>query len=345
MQTHAAEPFYDFAIIGAGPAGLAAAVYAASEGLRTVMIEREAPGGQAGTSSRIENYLGFPNGLSGADLARRAVTQARRFGVELLTAQEVTGIRAEDPYRFIQLSDGGEISCHALLVATGVSVRQLDVPGIDRWTGAGVYYGAALSEASFYRDQHVVVVGGANSAGQAAVFFARYASTVTMIVRGSALELGMSQYLVDQIHAISNIKVVCKTEVVEVCGNNRLEEILIKNRDTGDIQTIPLAAMFIFIGAVPRTDMLSGLLARDSAGFVLTGPDLYQKRPRQLRDVSALQQPFTWPLKRDPYLLETSCPGIFAAGDVRHGSIKRVASAVGEGSITVAFIHQYLKTV
>ncbi len=335
MQTHAAQPFYDLAIVGAGPAGLAAAVYGASEGLRTVMVEREAPGGQAGTSSRIENYLGFPNGLSGGDLARRAVTQARRFGVELITAREVVGIRTEDPYRYIQLSDGGEFSCHALLIATGVSVRRLEVPGIERWTGAGVYYGAALSEAAFYRGQHVIIVGGANSAGQAAVYFAHHASDVTIVARGSSLEKGMSQYLVDQIQEIPNIEVITNTEVVEVKGSQRLDGFYVKNRDTGQIQTLHAAAMFIFIGAVPRTEMLSSLVERDSAGFVLTGPDLFPGGQRNS----------TWPLKRDPYLLETSCPGIFAAGDVRHGSIKRVASAVGEGSISVAFVHQYLKTV
>jgi thioredoxin reductase (NADPH) len=335
LQTRAAEPFYDFAIIGAGPAGLAAAVYGASEGLRTVMVEREAAGGQAGTSSRIENYLGFPNGLTGADLARRAVAQTRRFGVELITTLEVVGIRAEDSYRFIQLSDGGEISCHALLVATGVSVRRLEVPGIERWTGAGVYYGAALTEAAYYRDQHVMIVGGANSAGQAAVFFARHASAVTMVVRGSSLQAGMSQYLVEQIHSIPNIQVITNTEVVEVRGSERLEAICLIDRDTGQMQTLPTAAMFIFIGAMPRTEMLGSLVERDSAGFVLTGPDLTKKGER----------PKGWPLTRDPYLLETSCPGIFAAGDVRHGSIKRVASAVGEGSVTVAFVHQYLKTV
>jgi thioredoxin reductase (NADPH) len=335
FQTRAAKPFYDFAIIGAGPAGLAAAVYGASEGLRTVMIEREAPGGQAGTSSRIENYLGFPNGLSGADLARRAVAQARRFGVEILTAEEVTGIRLQDSYRFLQLTNGAEISCQAMLIASGVSVRRLQAPGVDSLTGAGVYYGAALTEAAFYRDQEVFIVGGANSAGQAAVFFSRFASTVNIIVRSTTLKAGMSQYLVDQIDDIPNIKKMFNSEVIQAVGNNRLESVCIKERTSGDIVELPASAMFIFIGAVPRTDIFRDVVELDSAGFVLTGQDLYRNQ----------QWPKSWTEKRNPYLLETSQPGIFAAGDVRHGSIKRVASAVGEGSISVALVHQYLKSV
>jgi thioredoxin reductase (NADPH) len=335
FQTRAAKPFYDFAIIGAGPAGLAAAVYGASEGLRTVIIEREAPGGQAGTSSRIENYLGFPNGLSGADLARRAVAQARRFGVEILTAEEVTGIRLQDSYRFLQLTNGAEISCQAMLIASGVSVRRLQAPGVESLTGAGVYYGAALTEAAFYRDQEVFIVGGANSAGQAAVFFSRFASTVNIVVRGSSLKAGMSQYLVDQIDDIPNIKKMFNSEVIEAVGNNRLESVCIKERTTGDIIELPAAAMFIFIGAVPRTGVFKDVVELDSAGFVLTGQDLYRNQ----------QWPKSWTEKRNPYLLETNQPGIFAAGDVRHGSIKRVASAVGEGSISVALVHQYLKSV
>jgi thioredoxin reductase (NADPH) len=335
FQTRAAKPNYDLAIIGAGPAGLAAAVYGASEGLRTIMVEREAPGGQAGTSSRIENYLGFPNGLSGADLARRAVAQARRFGVEILSAEEVTGIRLQDIYRHLQLASGEEISCRAVLIATGVSVRRLKAPGVESLTGAGVYYGAALTEAAHYRDQEVFIVGGANSAGQAAVYFSQYAKTVTMVVRSTTLKAGMSQYLVDQIDALPNIKKCFNSEVVQANGNGRLETVCIKDRSSGDEVELPAAAMFIFIGAVPRTELFKGIIERDAAGFVLTGLDLYRNE----------QWPKSWSLKRNPYLLETNQPGIFAAGDVRHGSIKRVASAVGEGSISVALVHQYLKTV
>jgi thioredoxin reductase (NADPH) len=335
IQTRAAKPYYDFAIIGAGPAGLAAAVYGASEGLHTVMIEREAPGGQAGTSSRIENYLGFPNGLSGADLARRAVAQARRFGVEILTAEEVASIRLQDTYRYIQLSNDEEISCRALLIATGVSVRRLEAPGVESLTGAGIYYGAALTEAGFYRDQEIIIVGGANSAGQAAVYFARYAKTVTMIVRSSSLAVGMSQYLIDQIDGLPNIQKIFNADIVQANGYGRLEAVCVKERTSGEVIEMPAAAMFIFIGAVPRTDMFKDIVERDAAGFILTGLDLYRNQ----------QWPKNWTLKRNPYLLETSQPGIFAAGDVRHGSIKRVASAVGEGAITVALVHQYLKTV
>jgi thioredoxin reductase (NADPH) len=335
LHTRAVKPFYDLAIIGAGPAGLAAAVYGASEGLHTVMIEREAPGGQAGTSSRIENYLGFPNGLSGSDLARRAVTQARRFGVEIVSAEEVQGIRVEDSYRYIHLSGESELSCHALLIASGVSVRRLVAPGIEELTGSGVYYGAALTEAAFYRDQDVFVIGGANSAGQAAVFFSRFARKVTMIIRGSNLAAGMSQYLVDQISQIPSIQVLFNAEVAEARGKGRLEELCIQFKNTGELVTFPAAAMFIFIGALPRTDMIKGIVECDTAGFILTGPDLFRQG----------KWPASWMEKRDPYLLETSCPGVFAAGDVRHGSIKRVASAVGEGAVAVALVHQYLSMV
>ena len=335
LRTQASQPFYDLIIVGGGPAGLAAAVYGASEGLRTALIEKEAPGGQAGTSSRIENYLGFPKGLSGADLARRATAQALRLGAELLTAQEVTGVRVKDPYRFVTLSDGVELSCKALLIATGVSVRELDVPGIKTVTGAGVYYGAAVTEAAHYKGEHIFVVGGANSAGQGAMFFARYASKVTMLVRGTALEKSMSQYLVDQISGTENIEVLLRTTVVAVTGQDRLEAVTIKQIDTNKTETFPAAALFVFVGAAPHTDLVAGLVERDERGFILTGPDLIRegRRPRH------------WKLKRDPFLLETSVPGIFAAGDVRYGAVRRVASAVGQGANAVALIHKYLETV
>jgi thioredoxin reductase (NADPH) len=338
LQTQASYPFYDVIVIGGGPAGLAAAVYAGSEGLRTVMIEKHATGGQAGTSSRIENYLGFPSGLSGSDLSRRATTQARRFGVEILVPQEVVDIHSEGSYHFVRLSDGSELSCYAMLIATGVSVRRLEVPGIDELTGAGVYYGASLSEAAFYRGREIFIVGGANSAGQAAMHFSHFASTVTMLVRSSTLAVSMSQYLIDQIAATPNIHIMYNVEVVEAIashtqeGQRQLAAIRLRNIENGEEQILPAAALFIFIGAVPHTKILSGIIALDRSGFILTGPDLQDSK-------------VPWPLKRDPLLLETSLPGVFAAGDARHGSIKRVASAVGEGAVSVALIHQFLRTV
>ncbi|NEU71883.1 FAD-dependent oxidoreductase [Hassallia byssoidea VB512170] len=335
LQTQAEKPFYDLIIIGGGPGGLAAAVYGASEGLRTVMIEREAPGGQAGTSSRIENYLGFPVGLSGGDLARRAVTQARRFGVEILTPQEVTGIRVEDPYRFVQLSDGSEISCHAIILALGVAWRRLNVPGLEKLTGAGVYYGAAQTEAMSCQGEEVYIIGGANSAGQAAMYFSKYASHVTMLVRGDSLTKSMSQYLIDQIGETPNITVKTHTSVIEAKGETSLEALTIVNALTGETQTVPATSLFIFIGAQPRTDWLDGVVEKGDRGFILTGPDLQLNGHR----------PKGWTLERDPYLLETNIPGVFAVGDVRQGSVKRVASSVGEGSICVQFVHQYLSNV
>ena len=331
MRTQATQPFYDLIIVGAGPAGLGAAVYGASEGLHTALIERHATGGQAGTSSRIENYLGFPKGLSGADLAKRATDQALRFGAEILTAQEVVKVNVNDPYRAVTLRDGSELGCKALIIATGVSVRRLNVPGLEELTGAGIYYGAAISEAAYYRGQHVLVVGGANSAGQAAMFFSRYASQVTMIVRSSALERGMSQYLVDQIQSTANIKVWLNSEV----GENRLESVTVLNKQSHETCQLQAAAMFVFIGAIPHTEMVSEVVECNRAGFVITGPDLFVNG----------QRPKNWRLRRDPFLLETSVPGIFAAGDVRQGSVHRVASAVGEGAIAVNLVHQYLKTV
>jgi thioredoxin reductase (NADPH) len=335
LRTRAQTNFYDLAIVGGGPAGLAAAVYGASEGLHTVMVEREAPGGQAGMSSRIENYLGFPAGLSGNDLARRAVVQAQRFGVEVLSPQEVTGIRTEGPYRIIQLADGSEISCHALMIATGVQWRRLEAPGVDRLQGAGVYYGGGATEALSCKGEIVYVVGGANSAGQAAMNFARYAERVIILVRGASLSSTMSQYLIDQIKERPSIELWAHASVAEAHGGTHLEEVSVLCSDTNRIERVPANAMFIFIGALPRTDWLAKVVERDERGFILTGPDL-------MRDG---QRAKGWTLDRDPFLLETNVPGIFAVGDVRHGSVKRVASGVGEGSVAVQFIHQYLSKV
>lgn len=335
LRTQAERPFYDLAIVGGGPAGLAAAVYGASEGLSTVMIEKEAPGGQAGSSSRIENYLGFPVGLSGADLARRAVTQAKRFGVEILTPQTVTGVRIQNPYRVILLADGSEISCHALLIATGVSYRKLNIPGEEHLCGAGVYYGAAMTEAIACQGEEVFVIGGANSAGQAAMHFSKYAHSVTMLVRADSLAKSMSQYLIDQIKATQNITVRTQTKVVEVKGEQNLEAVVLINDQTGAMETLPAKSLFIFIGARPQTEWLDGIVERDENGFIIAGADLMLDKPR----------PKGWTLERDPFLLETSVPGIFVAGDVRYGSVKRVASGVGEGSVCVQFIHRYLAKV
>jgi thioredoxin reductase (NADPH) len=299
------------------------------------MVEREAPGGQAGMSSRIENYLGFPAGLSGADLTRRAVAQARRFGVEILAPQEATAARVEGPYRFVRLAGASEISCHALLVATGVQWRKLEVPGMDKVTGAGVYYGAAMTEAISCKDQDVYVVGGANSAGQAAIYFSRYARRVVMVVRGDRLGKSMSQYLIEEINQTPNIQVELSSAVIGVSGEDHLESISVRNTQSGETNTVHANYLFIFIGATPHTEWLSGLVDRDERGFIPTGPDLIRdgKRPRG------------WTLERDPYLLETNVAGVFAVGDVRKGSVKRVASGVGEGSVAISFVHQYLSKV
>jgi thioredoxin reductase (NADPH) len=335
LRTHAQTNFYDLAIVGGGPAGLAAAVYGASEGLRTVMIEREAPGGQAGLSSRIENYLGFPSGLTGADLARRAVAQARRFDVEILAPQEAISVRVDGPYRYLKLGDGVEISCHALLLAMGVQWRSLDIPGVERFQGAGVYYGGGTSEALSCKGETVYIIGGANSAGQAAMHFSKFAGKVIMLVRGESLASTMSHYLIEQIEKTPNIDVWLQTVVTEVHGEARLDAITICRGSVGRPEKLPASSLFIFIGAQPRTEWLGDLIERDERGFVLSGPDL-------LRDG---KRPASWTLDRDPSLLETSVPGIFVVGDVRHGSVKRVASGVGEGAVVVQFMHQYLAKV
>jgi len=321
-----ASAHYDLVIVGGGPAGLAAAVYGASEGLRTVMVEREAPGGQAGQSSRIENYLGFPAGLSGSDLARRATDQARRLGAELLTVQDAVGLEVEGAGRAVRLSGGSALSANCVLVASGVSYRQLEAPGFAELTGAGIYYGAALTEARSCRNQHVVVIGGANSAGQAAVFFSQFADRVTVLAR-STLAKSMSHYLIEQLAARPNVDVRAGSRAVAAEGNGgRLRALRV--RDAGGAETVEAVdACFVFIGAAPRTDWLEGIVARDERGFILAGADA---------------RGAGWPLRRDPYLLETSVPGVFVAGDVRARSIKRVASAVGEGSMAVSLIHEYL---
>jgi thioredoxin reductase (NADPH) len=335
LRTRAGLEFYDLAIVGGGPAGLAAAVYGASEGLKTIMIEREAPGGQAGLSARIENYLGFPSGLTGGDLARRAVAQARRFGVEIVSPQEATALRVDGPYRYLRLNDGTELSCHAMLLATGVQWRKLEVPGIDRLQGAGVYYGGTATEAAACKGEDVYIIGGANSAGQAAMAASQYARSVVLLVRGDSLAASMSQYLIEQIQDTSTIRVEYRTRVVEAHGVDHLEGVSLICDRTGDVSHVPANSLFIFIGAEPRTDWLDGTIERDERGFILTGPDLLKpgKRPRG------------WALERDPSLLETNVPGVFAVGDVRFGSVKRVASGVGEGSVAIQFVHQYLSNV
>ena len=329
LKTRAGMPFYDLIIVGAGPAGLAAAVYGTSEGLHTLIVEREAPGGQAGMSARIENYLGFPVGLSGGDLARRAVAQARRFGAEILTPQEACGLRVRDQYRFVRLGDGTEVACHALLIASGVSYRQLEAPGAEALAGAGVYYGSAMTEALMCRDKEVYIVGAGNSAAQSAVYLANHARSVTMLMRGDSLRASASRYLADRIDETKNIHVRPYTTVAAVEGKNELDAITIADAKSGQRETVPAAALFVFIGAVPHTDWLGGALECDEQGYIRCGP------PR-LKG---------WPLERDPYFLESSVPGVFAAGDVRHDSMKRIATAVGEGSMAVYFVHQYLASL
>jgi thioredoxin reductase (NADPH) len=333
LKTHVERPFYDLAIVGGGPAGLAAAVYGASEGLQTVVVEREAPGGQAGSSSLIENYLGFPSGLTGADLARRARDQAIRFGVEMLTPQEAKSLEARNNYRVLHLADGQEIVAHTVLLAMGVSYKRLDVPGEKELFGKGVYYGAALSEAISCRDEEVCIVGGANSAGQAALHFAKYAGKVVMLVRAGSLEKGMSQYLVDRIRKTPNIEVRLETEVGALIGDKRLFEVRVKGPQGSD--QICVSSIFIFIGAEPLTDWIDDIVVRDERGFIPTGPELLEMPKGKER----------WTQKRAPFILETSMPGVFAAGDVRTGSVKRVASSVGQGSIAVQLIHEYLREV
>ncbi len=333
LKTQAEQPFYDLAILGAGPAGLAAAVYGASEGLSTVLIEREAPGGQAGTTSRIENYLGFPSGLSGSDLARRGLDQARRFGVEVLTPQQAVGVRLDGPYKHLELEDGSVITSHVLMIATGVAWRRLQAPGADELAGRGVYYGAALTEAESCEGEDVYVVGAANSAGQAALAFANHARRVIMLVRGTSIEAKMSSYLVDRLRDMDNVEIRLRTEVEACHGRDNLEAITLIDREQDRSQRVPANSLFIFIGAAPRTDWLGDVVARDERGFLVTGSDL---GPAELED---------WPLERQPFLFESNVPGIFATGDVRHASVKRVASAVGEGSVAVHFIHRHLASL
>ena len=336
LKTKADLPFYDLVVIGAGPAGLAAAVYGAADGLRTLLIEREAPGGQAGRSSRIENYLGFPTGLSGGDLARRAVTQARRFGAEILTPQEVSGIRVEGPSRVIRLADGNEIAGRAVLVASGIAYRKLDIPGAEKLMGAGVYYYAPMSDAISYRDGDIYIIGGANSAGQAAMYFSKFARQVTMVVRGEALSTTMSQYLEDQIAATKNITVLVNSNITEVTGQDHCEAVTVSNSKTGEKKTVPATAVLIYAGALPRTEWLAGVVERDELGYVISGQHLMH---------GDSHRPKGWTAKRDPFYLESSVPGIFVAGDVRHRSAKGVTSGVGEGAMAVKLVHEYLATL
>lgn len=333
LATTPSRRFYDVIVVGAGPAGLACALYCSTEGLKTVLVEREAAGGQAGLSSRIENYLGFPSGLSGSDLARRGVAQVQRFGTEVLAPAEAMNLAVDGEYRVVKLSSGEELAAHSVVLAAGVQWRRLEVPGMDRLTGAGVYYGAAITESSSCKDEDVYIVGGANSAGQAAVHFSEVARSVRMIVRADSLSKSMSHYLVERIATIPNISVIPNAEVVEVRGGERLEEIVVRHHDSGDVESLPAAALFIFIGAEPHTEWLDGVVSRDGKGFLVTGANLLKNGKR----------PAGWRLDRDPYLLETNVPGVFAVGDVRDGAVRRVANSVGEGSIVLYFIRQYMR--
>ena len=334
LRTRAEQPLYDLCIVGGGPAGLAAAVYAASEGLRTVVVERDAPGGQAGQSASIENYLGFPKGLSGADLTHRAVAQAARFGAEMVLARDVVGFEVRGPVRAVRFDGAGEVESRALLISTGVSYRQLDAPGLEQLGVQGAYYGASASEASQCQGEDVYVVGAANSAGQAALNLARYAKRVVMVVRANRLEDAMSRYLVGRIRGVDNIEVRLRSEVVAAHGDGHLEALTVADRASGTEEEVPTSWLFVFVGASPRTDWLGTDVARDEKGFVITGQDLLSSR----------QAP-PWPLSRAPFALETSVPGVFAAGDVRLDSMKRVASAVGEGAMAVYLVHRYLATI
>ena len=335
LATTPSKDFYDVIVIGGGPAGLGAAVYGASEGLRTVLVERTATGGQAGQSSRIENYLGFPDGVSGSQLTERARRQATRFGAELLTTRDVVGLDVNGSARTVRFSDGGTIDAHTVILATGVSYRQLDAPGLEEMTGRGVYYGSALTEAAACTGQDVYIVGGANSAGQAAVFLARHAKSVTILCRGSALERSMSYYLIQQIRGIDNISVRTCTEVIAAEGSDHLERLKLRDTTTGETETVGAGWLFLFIGAAPLTEWLDGVVDRDARGFVVAGPDLSASIEGD--------RPPGWELDRAPYHLETSVPGVFVAGDARAESAKRVASAVGEGAMAVMLVHRYLE--
>ena len=332
LNSMPSREFYYVVIVGAGPAGLACALYCSTEGMKTVLVEREAPGGQAGSSSRIENYLGFPAGLSGADLARRGVSQVKRFGTEVLAPAQAVSLSGDGEYRVVKLSNGKELAAHCVVIAAGVQWRRLNVPGMDRLTGAGVYYGATTTEASSCQGEDIYIVGGANSAGQAAVHFSDFARSVTMLVRADSLSKSMSHYLHERIGTIANIKVVPNSEVIEVQGDDRLASITVRHHDTQTTESLPAGALFIFIGAEPQTEWLEGTVCRDGRGFLITGRNL-------LRDG---RRPASWNLDRDPFLLETNVPGVFAVGDVRDGAVRRVANSVGEGSIVLYFINQYL---